>query len=214
MTSDPEQLRREIEGTRRELSADVDALTEKINPSLAVKRQMAHVRGSMTDMKDKIMGSAENAVSSAGDTVRAAASGVVERTSSTASEVTDAVSSLPQAAQRQARGNPLAAGLVVFGAGWLVSSLLPTSRKEQQLTNQAKNVVSQQAHPLAQQLGQATSEMAENLRKPAQQAVESVRSTASRATSTLVDEGRSAVEDVTGRVEEAKDTVRDRTLSS
>ena len=34
------------------------------------------------------------------------------------------------------QGNPLAAGVIAFGAGWLISSLLPASRQEQRLAEQ------------------------------------------------------------------------------
>ena len=95
------------------------------------------------------------------------------------------VTSIPQATWRQAQGNPLAAGLIAFEAGWLVSSLLPPSRKERELARQATNAVSQQVQLLAQQLGQTAHGMAQNLQKPAQQGVESVQATASRAASTM-----------------------------
>jgi hypothetical protein len=75
------------------------------------------------------------------------------------------VTSIPQAAGRQAQGNPLAAGLIAFGQGWLVSSLLPASRKERKLASQATNAVSQQVQPLAQQLGQTAQGMTQNLQK-------------------------------------------------
>jgi gas vesicle protein len=207
MTSDPEQIRREIESTRRGLSANVDALSEKVNPSRVVQRRVGQARNSMISIKDKIMGTAEDVASSAGDTVSSAVSGVAERTSSAASTATDLVTSLPHAARRQAQGNPLAAGLIVFGAGWLVSSLLPAGRTEQELVGQATKAVGHQVQPLAQQLGQAAREMTENLREPTQQAVESVQATASRAASTLADESRSAAGDVAGRAEQAKDTL-------
>jgi hypothetical protein len=44
---------------------------------------------------------------------------------SAASSVADAASSAPDMARRQTRGNPLAAGLIALGVGWLASSLLP-----------------------------------------------------------------------------------------
>jgi gas vesicle protein len=209
MTNDPEQIRREIEYTRRDLSAKVDALNEKVNPSRAMQRKVDHARNSMISIKDKIMGTAEDTASSTADAVNSAASDATERTASAASKATDIVTSIPQAARRQAQGNPLAAGLIAFGAGWLVSSLLPPSRKEQELASQATNAVSQQMQPLAQQLGQTAQGMAQNLQKPAQQAVESVQATASRAASTITDQSRSAAEDIAGRAEQAKNSVGD-----
>lgn len=208
MTSEPEQIRRDIESTRQELSANVDALTEKVNPRRAVGRSVEQARHSVLSMKDKIMGPAEHALSSAGDTASSAASGIAERASSAASEATQRVASLPQAARQQAQGNPLAAGLIVFGAGWLVSSLLPTSRTEQELATHATNAVSHQMQPLTQQLGQTAREMTENLREPTQQAAQSLHTTAGQAASTLGDQSRTAAGNVADRAKQAKDTLQ------
>jgi hypothetical protein len=220
MTSDPDQIRREIENTRRDLSADVNALTEKVSPGRVVERRVERARGAFANIKDKIMGRAEYptttvgdrtsyATSRAADSVSSAASSAADTVSSAASSAADAARSAPQAVRRQTEGNPLAAGLVAFGLGWLVSSLIPATRKEQELAVQAKDTATEQLRPVAQQVGQAASEVTQNLREPAQQAVESVRATASDAASTVADEGKAAAQDVKDRAQEAKDTVRD-----
>lgn len=218
---EPDQIRREIEDTQRALSADVDALTGKVNPSRVVRRRMkdvqdrvGRVRGALTSMRDTIMGSASGGVSRAGDTITSAASNVRESTSAAAATAAGAVESTPQAVRRQAQGNPLAAGLVAFGAGWLVSSLLPATRREQDAVTRAEDVVREHAQPVGEQLSQVAAQMKDNLREPAQQAAESVRSSAGHAASRLSDEARSAAEDVTGRAREAKDTVREQAESS
>ena len=46
-----------------------------------------------------------------------------------ASAVGDAVSNAPAQVKQKARGNPLAAGLIAFGAGLLVSGLIPSSQR-------------------------------------------------------------------------------------
>jgi hypothetical protein len=77
-------------------------------------------------------------------------------------------------ARRQAQGNPLAAGLIAFGAGWLVSSLLPASRREQQLAEQARDKATELGQPLAEAAKQAATEVKNNLQEPARQAVETL----------------------------------------
>jgi hypothetical protein len=198
-TTETEQIRRQIEGTRRELSANVNALTEKVSPGRVVGRRVDRVRGSLFNLKDRIMGTAHD-FSGSGST----SSGVAERVSETASEAADAVRSAPRAVRRQTEGNPLAAGLIAFGAGWLVSSLLPTTRKEQELASQAAELASDRMQPVAQQVQQAAAEVRENLRQPAQQAVESVKSTASGAAGTVTEESRSAAQHAAGRAGESQ----------
>jgi hypothetical protein len=244
-SSDPEQIRRDIERTQAALSQDVDALAEKVTPGKIVERRVDRARDAATRLKEKVMGSdpygrhgsgesvggsvlsaastatdrvsgtASSAASSVQDAASSAASSVQGAASSAAGTVQDAASTAvgavqeaPQAIRRQTRGNPLAAGLIAFGAGWLVSSLLPASRREQELADQAKQVAQEKVQPVAQQVA---AEVKENLREPAQQAVESVRSTAQDAKDTVTDEGRSAAQGVQGRAQDAAGNVRSST---
>ena len=55
-TSDPDQLRRDIERTQAALSQDVNALGEKVSPGRIVGRRVDRVRGSASRLKDRVMG--------------------------------------------------------------------------------------------------------------------------------------------------------------
>ena len=108
MSSNPDQIRQEIQSTRAELSDDVNAHTDSVRPSSVARRQVDKVRDGVSSVKDNVMGTAENATDS----------------------VSGAAGDAKSAVRRQARGNPLVAGLVAFGAGWLVSSLIPATSAE------------------------------------------------------------------------------------
>src|SRR3712207_6704926 len=141
-SSDPDVIRRQIEDTRRELSYDVDALNEKVNPARVVDRRVTAAKGRMTNLKEKVMGSAQGTTSqahgmasnaagsvqgaaqSAAGTVQGAASSAADSVSNAASTAAGAVQQAPDQVIRQTQGNPLAAGLIAFGVGWLVSRLL------------------------------------------------------------------------------------------
>jgi predicted PurR-regulated permease PerM len=206
-STDPDQLRDQIEHTRAELSSDVNALTEKVSPGRAVSRQVHRTRDALTSMKETIMGTTADVAAGATSTAGSAVSTTTDQLSGLASSAGDTIGAAPGAVRNKTVGNPLAAGLVAFGLGWLVSSLLPASRKEQQLAGQATEKLGEQLQPVAQHLQEAASEVTEQLREPAQQAVESVRSTATDAMSTVADEGRTAADQVAGRTEQARDTV-------
>lgn len=182
-SSEPEQIRREIEGTQRALGADVDRLTEKVNPSRIVERRVERARGAVTNVKEKIMGSPTHPTPThqSGYHTGSSTSQIGDRASSAASSAADAVSSAPQAVRQQAQGNPLAAGLIAFGAGWLVASLIPASQKEQEIATQAKDAAREHASAVTGPLGEVANQAKENLREPTQQAVEAVRSTATEA---------------------------------
>jgi hypothetical protein len=231
-SSDPEVIRRQIEDTRRELSYDVDALNEKVNPSRVMDRRVTAAKGRITNLKDKVMGSAhdttssaqgmasnaagsvQGAASNAAGTVQGAASNAAGTVQSAASSAVGAVQQAPDTIVRQAQGNPLAAGLIAFGAGWLVSSLLPATQKEQQLAQQAESALREHKDMLIEPAKQAAQEIGDQLKPAAQQAVEEVKSTAQGAAETVKQEGQSAAQDVQGQAQQSKDTVQSQRSSS
>jgi len=155
MTSNPEQLRAEIEDTRRELGGDVDALADKVRPSSIVERQKSKVKGAMRRARENVMGTAGDAVSTVGE----------------------AVSELPHQAAQTARGNPIAVGLIAFGVGLLAASMLPATSKERRLAESAREM----AEPAVDELKQSAQTVAEDLKEPAKEAAESVKSAAQDA---------------------------------
>jgi hypothetical protein len=214
-SSDPEVIRRQIEDTRRELSYDVDALNEKVNPARVVDRRVTAAKGRLTSVKEKVMGSAQDTTataqgmaSNAAGSVQSAASGAADTVQDAASSAADAVQQAPDAIVRQTQGNPMAAGLIAFGVGWLVSSLMPASQKEKQLAQQAESAVREHKDALLEPAKQAAQEIGEQLKPAAQDAVESVKSTAQDAASTVTEEGKSAAAEVQGTAQQAKETVQ------
>jgi Protein of unknown function (DUF3618) len=225
-SSDPDVIRRQIEDTRRELSYDVDALNEKVNPARVVDRRVTAAKGRITNLKEKVMGSAhdttshahgvasnaagsvQGAASNAAGTVQSAASSAADSVQHAASSAVGAVQQAPDTIVRQAQGNPLAAGLIAFGVGWLVSSLLPASEKERELAQQAETAVREHKDALLEPAKQAAQEIGDQLKPAAQQAVESVKTTAQDAATTVAEEGKSAAADVQGQAQQAKESVQ------
>src|SRR5688572_12297000 len=198
-SSDPDVIRRQIEDTRRELSYDVDALNEKVNPARVMDRRVTAAKGRMTNLKEKVMGSAHDTrsqaqglASNAAGSVQGTASNVAGSVQGAASSAVDTVQQAPDTIVRQTQGNPLAAGMIAFGVGWLVSSLLPATQKEQQLAQQAESAVREHKDALLEPAKQAAQEMGEQLKPAAQEAMESVKATAQDAAATVKSEGQSA----------------------
>lgn len=202
--NDPDALRREIEETRANLSQNVNALGEAVQPSNIAKRQVSKVTGAATGVKDKIMGSAEDTAS----TVGGKASSLGQSVSDAGSAVSDTVGNAGQTARTQAQGNPLAAGMVALGAGWLLGSLLPATARERQ----AASTVKEQATPLVGQAQDMAKEIAketaEELKEPAMAAADSLKTTAQDAAQTVKAEGQSAAEDVKSSAQDSTSTVQ------
>jgi hypothetical protein len=214
-SSDPEVIRQQIEDTRRELSYDVDALNEKVNPARVVDRRMTAAKGRMSSVKEKVMGSAQHTsaqtqgrASNLAGSVQGTASDVAGSVQDAASTAAGAVQQAPDAIVRQTQGNPLAAGLIAFGVGWLVSSLLPATQKEQQLAQQAETALKENKDALLAPAKQAAQEIGDELRPAAQQAAEEVKATAQDAAQTVKDEGQSAAQDVKGQAQQSKERVQ------
>ena len=192
-SNNPEELRTEIEQTRANLSQNVNALGEAVTPGAIARRQVDKVKGAGVGVKDKIMGSADDARSS----VSGSASGLGDSAGNMAGNA-------QQSARRKTQGNPLAAGLIALGAGWLVGSLLPASEKERQ----AAATVKEKAQPVVSEAQSLAKDAAQNLQQPAQDAVDSVKATAQDAAETVKSEGQTASQDVKASVQDSKETVQ------
>ncbi|GAB3032321.1 DUF3618 domain-containing protein [Parafrigoribacterium mesophilum] len=172
MNTDPDDIRTDIEDTRRELGSDVDALAEKVTPSKIVHRQTSRMKNAWGSAKDRVFGTVSDAQES----------------------MTDTLSDVPSNVAEKAKGNPIAAGLIAFGIGWLASSLIPASEKEKELTETMK----EKAAPLAQEASGMAGQMADHLREPAREAMDAVKESATDAAGTVKDEGTRSAENLTG----------------
>ncbi|MBP1785087.1 MULTISPECIES: DUF3618 domain-containing protein [Micromonospora] len=211
MSTDPEQIRREIEATRNNLSSDVDALAYKVSPGRIVDDRKQRVRSALTNVKDKVMGTASDlghgtghAAHSVGDHASSMASTVGDKAHSAAATVGDAAHRAPQVVRRKSEGNPIAAGVIAFGVGMLVSSLIPATRREQQVAAQVKEKAAEHGGVVKEKLGEVAGELKEELREPAQHAAESVKATAQDAAYAVKDDGRAAAQDVRHSAEQAR----------
>jgi hypothetical protein len=185
--SDPDTIRANIEQTRSQLGGDVDALAEKVSPSNIADRQKEKVKDRVRSAKESVMGAVHSGTDklpnpgAAGDAAGAAAGSAVQT----------------------AKGHPMVVGLIAFGAGWLLSSLLPTVDAERSLASSAK----EKAAPLVDAAKDAAKDAAQQLKEPAKDAADHLKQTATEAAGTVKQEGQSAAADVRGTAMDAKDDV-------
>jgi len=177
MDAEPRAIEQQIESTREGLGADVDALADRISPSRIVERNVAGAKSAVMGAKDRVMGSAGSAVTD----IREGGSGAVS------------------ALDRRARGNPLAAGLIAFGVGWLVASLIPGTEKETELSRAAEEQAKERLGPVQDAIKQDVQEVASNLKQPAQDALDAVKADAADAVQAVKDESTSAASDLGDR---------------
>lgn len=185
MGQSTEELSTQIAGTRQDLATDLDALQDRVSPSAIVERRKAAVRGRMIVARERIMGTAHGVR----DTADSRTSGAAESVKGTAED-----------AMRKTGdtigGSPLAAGLVAFGAGMVISALIPASEQEKRAAEQVVETAKEQAHPLMEDAKAAGQEIGSNLKESATQSAEEVKTTAAEAASRVKQEGSSSAESV------------------
>jgi len=215
-SNDPDEIRAEIERTRAALSDDVNALTDTANPKNIARRQVDKAKGALTDVKDRVMGVGDDVkerVMGTGENVKGRVVGAGENVAGTVQDkayaARDAVSEAPQVAKEKTRGNPLAAGLIAFGAGLVISSLIPSSQKEQDAVSNLQDNL----EPLKEKATEVAKDFGQQLKEPAQQAAESVKTTAAEGVQNVKDEGVAAKDQVAGQAQESKATVQDQASS-
>lgn len=216
-STDPDEIRADIERTRAELSADVDALEDKVSPSAVLHRRTDRLRSSVQSVRERVMGTAHDAghhtasgAHHAGSSVRSAASGAVGTVGEKVGAVGEKMGEAPTAIRRQTEGNPLAAGVIAFGVGWLAGSLIPASQTEQR----AAAAVKEKAKPLVDEAKDVASQVAGELKPAAQEAMQTVKDRATDAAASLKDEGRSEVEGLKAEASDAAATVKEQASES
>jgi hypothetical protein len=175
----------DIEATRTNLTRDIDELTDKVTPSRVLDRRKEAAKGRMGSLRDKVMGSASNAGGSLSGTASSA-------TGSVSDTATGALNGL----ESRAQGNPLAAGLVAFGAGMLISALIPASEKESQAAQKLTQVAQDQGQPLIDEAKSVGQDMASNLKESAADSAQQVQATAQGSVETIRQEGQSSAQTV------------------
>ncbi len=179
MGRDPEEIRREIEGTRAEMGETVEALAYKAD----------------------VKGRASNWVSEKKDAVVGTVSGKKDSVVGTVSDSTPDADGVKHGAQkgvRVARENPL--GLAIGGAavGFLAGLLAPSTRVEDERMGDVADELKERAREtgreavdrgkqVAQEAGQAATETAKD---SSQQHAEELRGSAQQASQDVADSAR------------------------
>lgn len=210
----PEQIRADIEATRARLGSDVDAVAEKVTPERVVERQKDKVRGkvqgTVQGVRDRVMGSSDDEFTVGGYST----GDVRDEAAYRAEQARGAVQQAPATAKAKTRGNPLAAGLIALGAGWLVGSLLPSTQKEQELVADAADRVQPHAQHAVESAKGAAQEVAQDLKEPAQEAAQSVKETAQSGAQEVKQQGQGEAQQLKSSAQGSAESVKDQTKNA
>ncbi len=210
----PEQIRADIEATRARLGSDVDAVAEKVTPERVVERQKDKVRssvqGTVQGVRERVMGSSDDQHTGGGYST----GDVKDQAAHRAEQARGAVQNAPANARARTRGNPLAAGLIALGAGWLVGSLLPSSQREQELVSDAADRVRPHAQHAVESAKGMAQEVAEDLKEPAREAAQSVKETAQSGAQEVRSQGQGEAQQLKSSAQGSARSVKDETKNA
>lgn len=198
--SDPDQLAATTRRTQDQLSGDITRLTDRVNPQQFVGTRREKVSKGLSSVKDRVMGIGASATQTAKETAQSAAGSAQDARGSARS----AAGSAPDAARDKAAGNPVAAGLIAFGTGWLLSSLIPVSDAEQK----AAAHVEEHASGVTDSVKQSAQDIAANLKEPVRDAAQSVQQSAGEAADRTGQHMKSAASEVQEHAQGAAQDVK------
>jgi hypothetical protein len=205
MGESPQELRRDIENIRGNLGTTLDEIGDRVSPRQMVRRRTQRIGTGFRSAREAVMGSAQNVSS----TTSSGTSSAMESAQHMAGEVADQARQAPEMVRRQTQGNPLAAGLIAFGGGLLLATLLPATEPERQAASKLQDM----AQPVKDMALQAGQDVRSNLQEAAQGAVHQVTDTARDSAHEVKDQARNAAGDVREQAQGAAREVGDGTRS-
>ena len=194
MGQSAEELRAEIEATRTDLGDTMDAIGDRVSPSRMVERRKNRMALGARRLRDRVMGTVHDATDAGTDR---------------ASQAAGAMREAPELVRERTAGNPILAGAVALGVGFLVASLLPVTEAEEQAAPQLTATM----EPVKDALSEAGHDVVEHLKEPAKAALGEVQDVAQDHAASVVEQAKTAAHDTadTGRkvAEDMKDQARD-----
>ena len=194
MASRTDELREDIDQKRQEIGHTVDQLQSRVSPYRITARGRHRIRRWWIDIKDQVMGNDRSDYPwEAGMRRIAEQTGNItdkasDMASDMATEVKDGVSEMPRMIRRQTQGNPVAAGMIAFGGGFLVATLLPESSGERRIAQHLEPGV----RDLAEEASEIGKQVAEDVKGSAGEVAEEIKDSVSTAAVGVKDEAQQA----------------------
>jgi ElaB/YqjD/DUF883 family membrane-anchored ribosome-binding protein len=193
MGQSAEELTNDIQRTRTDLGETLDAIGDRMSPGRMMERRKNRMTNGMRAVRNRVMGTVEDFGFAVSETGHAAGSRAGEK-----------VRSMPDTVRQQSQGNPLMAGAIAFGFGFILASAFPASRTERRAASQ----LMEKAEPIKQELTEAASEIAQDMREPAREAMERVKEAATEGAQTVAGSAKAAMHETSGDARQAADRVR------
>jgi gas vesicle protein len=212
MATEPDRIRDDIEATRADLTTKVDMLADRTSPTRVAQRKWSNVKESARSVSERVMGAPKHAAGSTkegasnlsdkasdaaaqlSDKASGAAAQIGDKASGAAHQAADVVRQAPDAVTQRTQGNPLAAGLIAFGAGLLAGTLLPTTGVERRAGQQLRERGPELVEPIKAPLQESAQRIKEQVTDTARDAAEDVKQTARDAALNTADQAKQSAQ--------------------
>jgi hypothetical protein len=206
MADDTRALRERIEERRSDISETVEQIENRIMPGRIMARRSDRVRRTVSGWKDAVFGSDGGSVAltdpwdAYGASRRTPGPGhdesLVERAGAVATSaraaVGDSVHEAPAAVRQRTTGNPVTAGAIALGVGWIIGSSMPKTEREQAVARRVEPALTEAAHAVVEE-GKAA---VDDLSEPAREALSRVEQTGAEVAAELRDDAKQAARTV------------------
>lgn len=189
MGQDTEELKREIESTRNDMSGTLDAIGDRVSPGRMMQRKKNRMSQAMSSMRDRVMGTAHDAKQSL---------------SETSDSATESVKQMPDMVAERTAGAPMVAGGIAFGIGMLIAVAFPASKMEEQAGAKLRDTI----EPVKEDLIESAQQVAQNVKEPAKQSVESLKEASAEAARSVASSAKEAGAAVKDEAKDSMETVR------
>ena len=176
MGSSEVELKREAQAQRERMSETLEAIGDRVSPERMMERRKAAIGQRARKVRDTVMGSR--------DYEEPRLTHLREQAGNAVSTAADRVQHAPEMVTEQTRGNPLAAGLVAFGAGMLLATLFPETETEHRMLDAAQP----QMAAAAEELKGAGRDLAEDAKQHGQEAAAELKNAGSDAAASVTEQ--------------------------
>jgi len=186
---DTEELKREIEYTRNDMSGTLEAIGDRVSPGRMVQRKKNRISQTVGSMRDRVMGSAQDAK---------------QQLSETSGSATEAVKHAPDMVAQRASGAPMLAGGIAAGLGFLVAVAFPPSQAEEAASEKVRDAI----EPIKEDIKESAQQVMENVKEPAKQSMDSLKETSTEAARTVASTAKDASSGVKDEAMSSVETIK------
>lgn len=192
MGESAEELRNQIDRTRDHMTTTVEAIEDRVMPSRIMERRRNRMSDAFGSFRDRVMGVPRRAAEAMPFTGHGNDHDTSPGFRGDLGSRSGSEPGMMERIEDQAESNPFAAGVIAFGAGMLVASLMPPSSAERQVASRAREAM----EPLSEPLQEAAHEVLDSAKEHGREAMEAVKEAGSSGGQAVMDTAKDRAQQV------------------